>query len=102
VETDVLALVVVDVNGNLLDEMNGLAVGRLEVFEIGPEDIVGITSRKPLFELAVVIGVDFPARFIRFVFAAPYLDGNSIHRSIVGPPHSANDYGVRFPSGFLS
>jgi hypothetical protein len=102
VEADVLAFVVVDVDGNLLDEVEGLAVDWLEVLEIGPENVVILTRGQALLKLAVVVGVDFPARFIRLVFATADLHRDPIHWPVVGSPHGSDNHSVRLSSGFLS
>jgi hypothetical protein len=102
VEADVLAFVVVDVDGNFLDEVERLAVGWLEVLEIGPKNVVGLTRRQALLKFPVVVGIDFPARLIGLVFAAPDLDGDSIHWSVVRAPHGPDNHSVGLSSGFLS
>ena len=102
VEADVLTLVVVDVNGDFLDEVDGLAVNGLEVLEVGPENVVGLAGRQALLELTMVVGIDLPSRFGRFVFATPDLYADSEDRSVVGSPDGPHDYCVRFPAGFLS
>jgi hypothetical protein len=101
-KTNVLALVVVDMDGDLVHEMEGFAVGGLEVLQIGPENIVGVAGWQALLEFAVVVGIDFPPRLVRLVFATPDLHRDSIHRSVIGTPHSPHDHSVRFPFGFLS
>ena len=101
-KTNVLALVVVDMDGDLLHEMEGFAVGGFEVLQIGPENVVGVAGWQALLEFAVVVGIDFPSRLVRLVFATPDLHRNSIHRSVIGTPHRPHDDGVRFAFGFLS
>jgi hypothetical protein len=102
VQADVLAFIVIDVDGNLLDEVEGFSIGRLEILEIGPENVVILARRQALFKLAAVIRIDFPSRLIGLVFAAPDFDVNSIHRSVVRAPHGPDNYSVRLSSGFLS
>lgn len=101
-EADVLALVVVDVDGNFLNQVDGLAISRFEAFQIGPENVIGFAGRYPLGEFTHVIGVDLPASFIGFVFSLPDLHSDSVHRTIIGSPNGSGDQGVRLPSGFLS
>jgi hypothetical protein len=102
VETYILAFVFINVHGNLLDEVNGLAIGWLESLEIDPENVVGIAGWQPLFEFAVVVGIDFPARLIGLIFAAPDLNSDSIDWSVVRSPHGPNDHRVGLSSGILS
>jgi hypothetical protein len=102
VQADVLAFVVVDVDGNFLDEVERLAVGWLETLEIGPENVVGLARRQALLKFAVVVGINFPARLIGLVFAAPDLDGDSIYGSVVRAPHGPDNHSVWLSSGFLS
>jgi hypothetical protein len=101
-KADILALVVVDMDGDLLNQVEGLAVGGFEILQIGPENVVGLAGWQALFEFAVVVGVDLPSRLVRLVFATTDLYCDSIHRSIIGSPHCPYDHGVRFPIGFLS
>src|SRR5215831_16145280 len=82
--------------------MEGLAVGWLEVLEIGPENVVGLARRQALLKLAAVVGIDFPARFIGLVFAAADLHEDSIHWSVIGSPHGPYNHCVRLSSEFLS
>src|SRR5215468_2681106 len=89
-------------HGNFLDEVEGFAVGGFEPLEIGPENVIGLARRQALFKLAVVIGIDFPARLIGLVFAASDLYRDSIDGSVVGSPHRPNDHSVGLSSGFLS
>jgi hypothetical protein len=98
-EADVLAFIFIDVHRYLLDEVDGLAIGWFESFEIGPENVVGLAGRQALFEFAVVVGIDFPSHLIGLVLAAADFDGDSIYRCVVGSPHRPNDYSVGFSSG---
>jgi hypothetical protein len=102
VHSNVLALVVVDVDCDFLDQVERLAIGGFEVLEVSPENVVGLAGRQALLELTMVVRIDFPSRFVRLVFATPDLYGDSIDRSVVGSPHGPYDHGVGFPSGFLS
>src|SRR5215831_7082788 len=101
-EAHILALVVIDVDGNFLDQVERFSVGWLEVLEIGPENVVILARRQALFKLATVVGIDFPARLIGLVFAATDFYVNSIHWTVIGSPHGPDDHGVRLSSGFLS
>jgi hypothetical protein len=82
--------------------MDGLAVGGFEGLQVSPKDVVGLAGREALFELTVVIGIDFPSRLIGLVLATPDLYGDAIDWSVIGSPHSPNDQGVGLPAGFLS
>jgi hypothetical protein len=101
-KANVLALVVVDMDGDFLDEVEGFAVGGFEILQIGPENVVGVAGWQALLEFAVVVGIDFPSRLVRLIFATPDLYGDSIYRSVIGTPHRPHDHGVGFPFGFLS
>jgi hypothetical protein len=101
-QADVLALVIVDMDGDFLDEMDGLAIGRFESFQVSPEDVIGFAGRNALGEFAHVIGVDLPASFIGFVLSLSDLHSNAVHRAIIGAPDGPGDQSVRLPSGFLS
>jgi hypothetical protein len=101
-KTNVLTLVVVDMDGDLLHEVEGFPVGGFEILQIGPENVVGFAGWQALLEFAVVVGIDFPSRLVGLVFATPDFYADSIHRSIIGTPNGPHDHGVGFPFGFLS
>jgi len=64
VQAGILAFFVIDVDGDFLGEMQGLAVGGLEAFQVGPEDVVGLACGNALGKLAMMVGVDLPADFL--------------------------------------
>jgi hypothetical protein len=66
VQTDILAFVVVDVDSHFLGQMDRLAIGRLEPFEIGPHDVFRLASGQALLELPVMVGIDLPANLLGF------------------------------------
>ena len=99
-QSGVFAFVVVDVDGNFLDQVQGLAVGRLEVLQVRREDVVGFPGGNALGEFAHVVGIDFPLRFL--VFRAADLYGDAVDRTIVGAPDGAGDQSVGLAFGFGS
>jgi hypothetical protein len=102
VEADVLALVVVDVDCDLFDEMERLAVFGLIAFEIGPNDVFHFFGGQALLELAAMVGVDLIAGFVGLVGRSTNFDGNAVDRVIVGAPNGADDYCERLFLGMLS
>jgi hypothetical protein len=99
VETDVLPLVVVDMDRDFFHQPELLAVGGLEALEIGREYVIGVTSRKALLEFAVMIRNHLPANFAGLVFASANLDGNSVDWMVVRAPHRPDDHGIALPFG---
>ena len=67
-QASVLAFFAVDVNGDFLGQMQGLAIVGFDMLQIGGEDVVGFSGRKALGEFAAMIGIDLP--FGLFVFGA--------------------------------
>ena len=102
VEAYILALVVVDVDSDFFDQVEGLAVFGLVAFEIGPHNVFGFFRGKALLELAVMVGVDLVADFLGLVGGFTNFDGNTVDRPIVGAPNRANDYRERLFLGTLS
>ena len=96
VEADVLALVVVDVDGYFFDQVEGLAVAGLVAFEVGPDDVFGFFGGETLLELAVVVGVDLPADFLGLVGGFADFDSHAVDGPIVWAPDGSDDYCKRF------
>ena len=82
-QSGVFAFIVIHVDGNFFDQAERLAVGGLEAFEVGSEDVVGVTGGNALGKLSVVIGVNLP--FGLFVLGAADFDKNAVDGTIVGP-----------------
>jgi hypothetical protein len=91
----VLALVAVNVDGDLLDQVKGLAVGGLKAFQVGPEDVVGLSGGNALGKLTMMVGVEFPANFLGFIRGAPNLHGYAVKGAIIWAPDGSKDEGVR-------
>jgi hypothetical protein len=102
VESNVLALVVVDMDGDFLDEVDRLAVGRFEAFQIGPENVIGLAGGDTLGEFAHMVGVDLPAGFVGLIFSLADFHRDAVHGAIIGAPDGSGYQSVRLPSGFLS
>src|SRR5580700_12249235 len=98
-QTSVFAFVVIDVDGNFLDQAQGAAVGGLEAFEIGGEDVVGFADGNPLGELPAMIRIDLPADFLGFVGGATDFHENAIDFTIVRAPHGSGDQSIVFRLG---
>ena len=96
-QTGVFPLVVEDMHGNFLGQVQRLAVGGLETFEVGREDVVGLAGGNALGKLTVMVGVEFPAHFAGFVLGTANLDPDTIHRTIIRPPDGTEDESVGLP-----
>src|SRR5271154_2442599 len=93
-QSGVFAFVVIDVNGDFLHQVHRLAVGGLEAFEVGPDDVVVFAGRNALGELAVVVGIHLPLGLLVFGAADFYFD--PVDGTIVRSPDRAHDQGVGF------
>src|ERR1700676_4240779 len=91
-QADIHALVILYVDCYLLREMQSLATFSFDSFEIGPDLVVGFTSRNALREFANMIGGDFPLGLL--VACAPDLDRHSINGMIVGSPDRSKNKGI--------
>src|SRR5579863_561038 len=91
VQAGILALVVIDVDRHFLGQVEGFAVGGLEVFEVGPENVVGFTGRNALGEFTVMVGVEFPADFAGFVGGTANFNRHAVDGLIVRTPDRAED-----------
>src|SRR5712691_420530 len=96
-QSSVFAFVVVDMDGNFLDQAQRLAASGFESFEIGPEDVVGFAGGNALGELAHVVGVDFPLRL--FVLGAADFHRDTIDGAIVRTPDRPGDESVGLAFG---
>src|SRR5258708_7466322 len=96
-QSSVFALVVINVDGHFLTQAQWLAVGGLEMLEIGREDVVRLAGGNALGKLAHVVGIDFPLRL--FVLGAADFDGYPVHGTIVRAPDCTGDESVGFVFG---
>jgi hypothetical protein len=90
-QSSVFAFIMIDVNGNFLDQAQWPAVDRFEAFEVGRKNIVGLAGRNTLGELAHVVGVDLPADLLGFIGGAADFYWDAIDGAIVGSPDRAGD-----------
>jgi len=100
-QSGVFPLVAKDVNGDLFDQAQGLAIVRLEAFEIGPNNVFSVASGNALRELAHVVGIDLPSDFVGFIGGTANLHGDAVYRTIIWTPDGSGDEGVRLDFGFL-
>src|SRR5579862_2481558 len=96
VQARVFAFVIVDVNRHGLSEAHGLAIGAFHAFQIGPDNVVGFARRNALGKLAHMVGIKLPADLLGLVGGSADFHRDAVHRTIIGPPHSARNQGVRF------
>src|SRR5690349_11984768 len=99
-QAGIFAFVAVNVNDDILNEVQGLAVGGLEVFQIGGKDVVGFSGRNTQGEFTVMVGIEFPLGLL--VFGAADFYEYAINRAIVGTPDRTGDQGVGLVVGPLS
>src|SRR6266446_6858888 len=91
-QTGVDALVVINMEVNLSGQVHRLSVGGLEIFEIGPDDVVRFARGNALGEFAIVVGIEFPPRFL--VAGTADLDLNAVNRTVVRSPDRSNDESI--------
>jgi len=96
-QSGVFALVVVDVDGDFLNQAERLAVGGFDAFQVGGKNVIGFADGNPLGEFSHVVGINFPLGF--FVFGAANFYGNAIHGMIVRAPDGAGDESVGLAFG---
>src|SRR5450631_120595 len=96
-QSSVFAFVVINVNSHFLDQPKRLAVGGLEAFEIGRENVVGFAGRHTLGEFAQVVGINLPLRLL--VFGPADFHGDAINRMVVRTPDRAGDQRVGLAFG---
>ena len=93
-QAGVFAFIVVDMDGDILDEAELPAVGSFESLEVGSKDVVRIADRHALGEFPVMVGIHFPADFVGLVLAATNLDRNAIDWMVVRSPYGASNESV--------
>src|ERR1700758_250254 len=91
-QTNVGALVSINMDGDFRARLLLLAIYRLQALRIGPYPVVRLACGKPLGKLPAMVGVQFPFRFL--LIRAPDVDPHTIHGTVVGPPHRSKDQGV--------
>jgi len=94
-QTNIDALIVFHVNGNLLSGVQGFSIRRLEPLEVSPDHVVGFAGAEALGELTLMVGNQFPARLAGFVLSAPDFHPDAVDGAIVWSPNGAKDQGVR-------
>src|SRR6266446_366137 len=92
-QANVDPLVILNMDGNLTNQVQGLSVGRFEVPKVGPDHIIRLARVDALGELAGMIGIKLPLRL--FVLSAANLDLDAVNGMIVGTPDGAKDERVR-------
>src|SRR2546423_5938321 len=81
-----------DVEGDFLRQAQRLAIKGFHVFQIGGKDVIGVAGRNALSEFSVVVGVDFPLRFL--IFGTADLDWDTVDGMVVRSPDGSGDQGV--------
>src|SRR5690349_7022943 len=88
-QSGVLALIVINVDGYFLDQPQRLAVDRFIPFQISPEDVVGFPRGNTLGELAIVIGKELPLGFL--ILGTPDLYGHAVDGTVVRSPNGSKN-----------
>src|ERR1019366_759333 len=94
-KTDVRTLVVVDMHGDFGARLQLSARGQLVALHVRRNDVVRLAGGQALGELAGVIGIELPARFLVLVVGPPDLYFDSVERVPVGVPNRSKDDCVR-------
>jgi hypothetical protein len=100
-QANILALVFVDMDGDLLNQMNRLAANGFQALQISGENVVSLAGGNALGELSHVIGVELPTHFVRLIAAFANFHRNAVHGPVIGSPDGSGDQGVGLSSGFL-
>jgi len=90
-QTGVFAFVVVDVNRDLLEQVEGLSIGRFKVLQIGGKDVFVFTGRNALGELAAMIGIDFPSNLLGFIRSTANSHRDAENGPVIGTPDRTKD-----------
>src|ERR1700716_1821350 len=92
-QANVDPLVILNMDGNLTNQMQGLPVGRFEVLKVGADHIIRLARLDALGKLAGMVGINLPLRL--FVLSAANLDLDAVDGTIVRTPDGAKDERVR-------
>src|SRR5450432_2396215 len=88
-QSSVLAFIVINVDGDFLDQTQRLAVGGFVTLKVGPENVVGFAGENALGELAIVIGIELPLGFL--ILGTADLHGHAVDGMVVRPPDRPKD-----------
>ncbi len=88
-QTDIGALVAVDVDLDFRVGLEAAAIGQFVAFNVSPDDVIAGTGGHALGEFAGVIGVELPADFL--VALAADFDPDGVKRVSVGIEDRAED-----------
>src|ERR1700674_1569244 len=92
-QANVDPFVILNMDGNLTNQMQGLSVRRFEVLKVSPDHIIRLAHVDALGKLAAMVGIKLPLRF--FVLSAANLDPDAVNGTIVRTPDGAKDERVR-------
>jgi len=93
VQTNVHALVILYVDGDLFRQMQRGTVRHFHALEVGGDHIVSLAGGNSLGEFAGMIRIDFPLGL--FIWHAADLNGDAIDGAIVGAPDRPNNERIR-------
>src|SRR5580692_5847398 len=88
-DTDVGALITVDMHGYFGNRLQFFARGQLVALHLRPDDVIGFAGGHALRELASMIGIELPTRFL--LAGPPNLHLDRIERMPVGVPNCSED-----------
>src|SRR5258707_7691737 len=92
-QTNVDPLVILHMDGNLTNQMQGLSVRRFEVLKVGPDHVIRLARVDALGKVAGMVGIKLPLRL--FVLSPANLDLDAVKGMIVRTPDGAKDERVR-------
>src|SRR5579864_4706452 len=73
--------------------MQGCSVGRLEIFEVSPDHVIGLARGKALGKLTLMVRQEFPLCFL--ILGATDFHSHAVDGAIVWSPNSSKDKCVR-------
>src|SRR5579864_1616315 len=91
-QTGVGALIILDVNGNLLTSLQMDAARQFVAFGISPDHVILLARWNALLEFATAVGIKLPPRLLVGCPANFYFDARE--RAVIRPPDRAEDQSV--------
>src|ERR1700678_1501771 len=92
-QADVRSFIAVDMHRHFRARLQFLARGRLVALHLSPDDVIGVARGHALRELAGMIGIKLPTRFL--LVSPSDLDLDRIERAPVRTPNRSEDKRIR-------
>ena len=99
VKAGIFPLIIVNMNGDILKQVERPPVGGLEVLQIGGQDVVGFPGGNAHGEFTVMVGIEFPLGLL--VFGAADFYEYAVDWAVVRTPDRSRDQSVGLVVGSL-